>query len=171
MPLFLTEAPPFLKVEIMQDLYFSHLSDCYVFQGLSTDFLRQLAARLERHVYFPNDKIAEKGDVDYNIYFVHRGEVSCMELDEEFPALEYVTDIYRADEYFGLLQGLFKAMPHTNTYRARTVVDILALNLSKWSDIRLAFPEITQIIYAKASASRDAKRTYINPPLMTRPSV
>lgn len=162
MPQFLMEAPPFLKVAIMQDLYLSHLNSCYVFQGLSLDFLKQLTARLERFIYFPGDKIVEKGDVDLNIYFVHRGEVSCMDYDDEFPALEYPVDIYQADEYFGLLQGLYLATPHTHTYRARTVADILVLNHSNWTDIRIAFPEFTQIIYSRARAARNATRTYID---------
>lgn len=149
MPIFLIQAPNPLKVEIMGDMYADHLKKCYVFEGINYDFLKQLAARFERQVFFPGDYIVEKGDVDHSMYFVHLGEVYCMEQNKEYSALERPTYLVLKGEYFGIESGFFLNFPHENSYRAKTLSEVLVLHKDYWKDMREAFPHILTTIHEK----------------------
>lgn len=150
MPSLLLSAPEFIKYDIMGDLYMHHLANCFIFYGVDQTFLMQLSTRLKRHIFFPGNYIAEKGDVDHSMYFVQKGEIYCLEKDENYPTLERSVDLFGKDEYFGTLQGLFVGYPHFNTYRAKTLTEVLVLSLENWKDMRIAFPEVIQTIYERA---------------------
>lgn len=146
MPFFLREAPYYIKVQIMQDLFLEYIRNCNVFAGIKSHFLKQLAARLKRNIYFPGDTIIEAGDVDCCMYFVHRGKVASLEKDPLYPGLSYETGFFKKGDNFGILQGLARAVPHTATYKAVAKSDVLSLNFLDWLDLRIAFPAVKDLI-------------------------
>ncbi|KAK6618808.1 hypothetical protein RUM43_013199 [Polyplax serrata] len=157
MPQFLKTAPDFIKFHIMGDLYLHHLSKCFLFKGVPENFLTQLCSRLERVIYFPGNYIVKQGDVDHNIYFIHKGEVYCLERDEEYFLLERLTYLYHKNDYFGVLQGIFPTYAHPMSFRAKTLVEILVLNFNAWEDLRMVYHDTTQLIYRNAKEGKNVK--------------
>ncbi|KAL0277529.1 UNVERIFIED_CONTAM: hypothetical protein PYX00_004779 [Menopon gallinae] len=150
MPFFLRVAPYYIKVQIMQDLYMDYLKRCKVFHGITPSLLKQMSARLKRFIYFPGDTICQAGDVDSCMYFIHRGEVSKLDNDPLYSGLYYEVKIYTAGENFGIPQGLSRAVPHTNVYKAMSKSDVLSLHYYDWKDLRLAFPREAEVIAQRA---------------------
>lgn len=155
MPTFLLNSPDSLKLGIMTDLYMSRLINSPIFRGVDLNFLKLLACRMKRAIYFPGQKIVEKGDVDNTMYFIHNGEVYIIDQTEGDAYIEFVVDhIYPGDE-FGQVQGVASAFPHTNTYRARTVVEMITLYTRDWLDLKQAYPdEFSKIIQSTKNLAR-----------------
>lgn len=146
MPVFLLTAPPNLKMNIMENLYIHRLKSCPLFENTKEVFLKQLSGRLMRQIFFTEQKIVEKGDVDNNLYFVHKGEVNIIEQTSVAAYVEFVADALLPGDYFGDAQGLWVSRPHRYTYRARCFTEILVLNSHAWGDLRRSFPEIIEEI-------------------------
>ncbi|KAL0265512.1 UNVERIFIED_CONTAM: hypothetical protein PYX00_010841 [Menopon gallinae] len=139
MPTFLLHSPDAIKLEIMTDLYLSRLTNSPIFKMVDLKFLRLVASRMKRAYYFAGQKIVEKGDVDYTMYFINKGEVYIADQTEGDAYVEYVVDHMFAGEVFGQLQGVAIAFPHKNTYIARTVVEMITLCSKDWFDLRQAY--------------------------------
>lgn len=118
------------------------------------DFIRQLVVHLKRCVFFPGNFLAEKGDVDGCMYFIHDGEVDVFEMHGENVIPR---EVLRKRRSFGEASGLFNK-PHEYSYRAHTVVDALLLCYSDWQYLLKWFPASQEEIYSKAIQFHIKKR-------------
>lgn len=146
MPILVTKAPPYIKQDILYTLYGHHLETHFLFAKTHIDFLRQVIVHFKRCVYYPGNFLAEKGDVDNCIYFIHEGEVSVFDVlgDNIIPR-----EILRKGRSFGEASGLFRSH-HEYSYKAHTVVDALLLNYTDWAYLLQWFPASKKEIYEKA---------------------
>lgn len=102
---------------------------------------------MKRCVFFPGNFLAEKGDVDSCMYFVHAGEVNVFDVlgENVIPR-----EVLRKGRSFGEASGLF-GTKHEYSYKAHTVVDALSLNYSEWAYLLDWFPASREDIFEKAS--------------------
>ncbi|KAL0268632.1 UNVERIFIED_CONTAM: hypothetical protein PYX00_010490 [Menopon gallinae] len=150
MPMFLLHSPDAIKLGIMTDLYLSRLTNSPIFKAVGSKFLKLLSCRMKRAYYFPRQKIVEKGDVDYTMYFINKGEVYIVDQTEGDAYVEYVVNHMYSGEEFGQLQGVAIAFPHKNTYIARTVVEMITLCSKDWFDLRQAYQDEFHVIIENA---------------------
>lgn len=73
-------APNYLKQDVLMKLYGKYLLAHPLFKNTHTDFLRQVSCHFKRYIFFPGNIIAEKGDIDGCMYFIHRGEIEEYEM-------------------------------------------------------------------------------------------
>ena len=146
MPVLIDEAPPYLKQDIMSYLYSYHLRRHFLFMNTHTDFLRQLVVHMKRSVYLPNNYIVEKGDVDSTMYFIHRGEVGAFDSRE---GVEVQCFMLSTNMSFGEAQGLHR-VPFPLSYKALTVVEVLALKRSRWEYLLQFFPASREELTVKS---------------------
>ncbi|KAM3962666.1 uncharacterized protein ACR2FA_003293 [Aphomia sociella] len=142
------QAPMCLREDLLSALYMYHIQTPPLFQLLPHYFTRQLVARVQRIVVFPNKCIIQEGDIFSCIYFIHEREVEKWYTDTigERKMISLLT----SNGYFGFIPGLFPNTPFQFSYYARTVVDLVYLKLSEWQDLLNAFPEVKQKLYAGA---------------------
>lgn len=150
MPAIITEAPAYLKQDLMTALFGYHLTNHFLFANTHTDFLRQLVAHLQRCVFFPGNYLAETGDMDGSMFFIHDGEV---EVYDKHGNNDILRIILRRDQSFGEAQGLFN-IPHDQSYKARTVVDALILKREDWQFLLDWFPASHEEIMERAAEHR-----------------
>lgn len=62
---------------------------------------------------------------------------------------ETVHEVLHKEEVFGIVQGLFKEIPHHFSFRALTIADIASLKLSEWEYLLDFFPSTKDIIYQR----------------------
>lgn len=136
MPEIVTEAPAYLKQDLMMSLYGHHLNHHPLFEDAHTDFLRQLVVWLQRCLFFPGNYLVEKGDMDGSMYFIHDGEVEVF--DKNGNNLTFI-GILTKNSAFGEAQGFYN-IHHNLSYKARTVVDALILKKNNWNYLLEWFP-------------------------------
>lgn len=150
----------------MNEVYGQHLRHSYIFSGTEEAFIRQLSLELKHVIFFPGNYIVQHGDSNQSMYFIHRGEVSIIcytqynhcsiklfqvdILTVHSNLTETVHDVLHAGEMFGIAQGLYHGVPHHFSFRARTTVDIIRLQLNTWQDLLKFFPASRDLIYSKA---------------------
>lgn len=120
----------------MYAIYGKHLENHFLFIKTHVDFLRQLVCHLKPLVFFPNDCIVEKNDIDGTMYFVHSGEVIVYDV---MGNNVNVVRVLEKSMTFGEAQGLYN-VAHTFTYKAQTVCDILLLRRCDWDYLIEWFP-------------------------------
>lgn len=147
MPSLITEAPIYLKEDLMSALYGYHIYSHFLFSKTHRDFIRQLLLHLKRCIFFPGNYIVEKGDVDGCMYFIHKGQVIVVDVQE---TSELTRELLVEGNSFGVAQGLFM-IPHQYSYIAHTVVDTISLNLKDWKYLNYWFPASMQSIYKSAA--------------------
>lgn len=147
MPRLITEAPSYLKQDVMLYLFGYHLENHFLFAKTHKDFLRQLVTLFERRVYLPGNVIVEKGDMDSAMYFVHKGEVGAF---VRVGTNEVTSYILGSDMSFGEAQGLYN-FPYRKTYKAISVTFILALRRSAWEYLLKWFPASQETIMTEAT--------------------
>lgn len=147
MPSLVTQAPPYIRQDIMLNLYGIHIETHFLFARTHVDFVRQLVVHLKRCVFFPGNFLAEKGDVDGCMYFIHDGEVDVFDVHGENVIPR---EVLRKGKSFGEASGLFNS-PHIYSYKAHTVVDALLLRYLDWEYLLKWFPATREEIYEKAS--------------------
>ncbi|XP_022919020.2 uncharacterized protein [Onthophagus taurus] len=146
MPYLIALAPPYLKQDVMYYLYGHHLENHFLFAKTHKDFLRQVAALLERRIYLPGNVIVEKGDVDHTMYFLHNGEVGAYDK----PGMNELTFILTREMAFGEAQGMY-GIPFPVSYKALSTTTILALQKHSWEYLLEWFPASNEEIMAKAN--------------------
>lgn len=146
LPLIIKEAPFYLKQDIMYAMYGRHLENHYLFAKTHVDFLRQLVCHLKPYVFFPNNIIVEKYDVDSTMYFLHSGEVEVYDVMGKNMNLQKVLT---KGMTFGEPQGLYN-IPHTHTFKAITVCDVLILRRRDWIELLKWFPASEEQIHIGA---------------------
>lgn len=149
MPRFVKKAPLVLHCDLMNDIYGEHIRKSYIFAELDDNFLRQVTARLQHNVHFEDNYIVQHGDTDQNMYFIHRGQVNVLTVHPNLT--ETIHDILVPFDVFGIAQGLYHGLPHHFSFRAKTVVDILVLNLNDWYFMLKYFPDVQKILYNRAN--------------------
>lgn len=147
MPAIITEAPNYLKQDLMNALYGFHLENHFLFENTHVDFLRQIVVYLKRCVYFPGNYLVEKGDMDGSMYFIHDGDV---EVHEKHGNNEMFVRLLKRGQSFGEEQGLYN-VKYTFSYKARTVVDAVILRYTDWIYLLEWFPASAKEIYHKAA--------------------
>lgn len=110
--------------------------------------MRQLAVRLRRVVFFAGNYIVQDGDIDQNMYFIHRGEVSVLTVHSNLTETQH--ELLKSHDMFGLAQGLYHGLPHRFSFRAHTKVNILVLNFDSWNHMLKYFPIDKALIYNRA---------------------
>ncbi|KAI4458629.1 cyclic nucleotide-gated cation channel subunit a [Holotrichia oblita] len=166
----ITELPRTLKIDLMTSIYGKLIKDSYIFCRTERDFIRQLCLQLQHRTYFPGDYIVRDGDVDSCMYFIHKGDVGpgCSKttgtafitaspsrilqvqiLTDGQNVNETVHEVLHKEEVFGIVQGLFKEIPHHFSFRALTIVDIASLKLNEWEYLLDFFPKSKDIIYQR----------------------
>ncbi|KAK9743533.1 Cyclic nucleotide-binding domain [Popillia japonica] len=143
----ITELPRTLKIDLMTSIYGKLIKDSYIFCRTERDFIRQLCLHVEHRTYFPGDYIVRDGDVDSCMYFIHKGDVQI--LTDGQNVNETVHEVLHKEEVFGIVQGLFKEIPHHFSFRALTIADIASLKLSEWEYLLDFFPSTKDIIYQR----------------------
>ncbi|XP_017777398.1 PREDICTED: uncharacterized protein LOC108563283 [Nicrophorus vespilloides] len=144
-PAFINNATNYLKEDIMYDIYSHHLLNHFLLKNTHVDFLRQLMAHFKKCMFPKSYVIAEKGDIDCCMYFIHSGTVSVIVRNK------YVDDeLYtlNKNQSFGELQGLI-CSKHKYTYIAKTHVDIIMLNKNDWGYLLKFFPATVEEILEK----------------------
>ena len=53
-----------------------------IFDGLGTGFLRMLSMNIKAMLYLPQQIIITRGDIGHQMFFIHRGEVEVILLDQ-----------------------------------------------------------------------------------------
>lgn len=147
MPNLITGAPNYLKQDLMGALYGHHIYSHFFFSKTHTDFTRQLQLHLKRCVFFPGNFIVEKGDIDGRMYFIHRGQVTVVDVQDK---TEITRELLVEGKSFGEAQGLF-VIPHQFSYRAHTIVDTISLQFSDWEYLMRWFPASRETIYKSAN--------------------
>lgn len=147
MPVLIQRAPYYLKQDIMFALYGKHLENHFLFAKTHVDFLRQLVCYLKRCVYFPQNYITEKNDVDACMYFIHTGEVEVFDI---MGKNEIMQRLLTNNMSFGEAQGLYN-VPHAYSFKAHTIVDILILRRNEWSGLLKWFPASKEQIETAAA--------------------
>ncbi|XP_052757633.1 uncharacterized protein LOC113519257 [Galleria mellonella] len=142
------QAPMCLREDLLSALYMHHIQTPPLFRLLPQYFARQLVARVQRIVIFPNKCIVQEGDIFSCIYFIHEGEVEKWFTDSS--GEKKMISLLSSNGYFGFIPGLFPNTPFQFTYYTRTVVDLIYLRLSDWQDLLNAFPDVKQTLYAGA---------------------
>lgn len=155
LPLIIEEAPSYLKQDIMNAMYGKHLENHFLFAKTHIDFLRQLVCHLKPYVFFPSNYIVEKNDVDATMYFIHSGEIEVYDI---MGRNENIQKVLTKNMSFGEAQGLFN-IPHTHSYKALTVCDILILRRCDWFSLLDWFPASKEQIFegAKENLIEDPK--------------
>ncbi|GJQ67840.1 hypothetical protein Trydic_g16604 [Trypoxylus dichotomus] len=146
LPTLITEAPSYLKQDVMLYLFGYHLENHFLFAKTHKDFIRQLVTLFERRVYLPGNVIVEKGDVDDTMYFVHSGEVGAFDRQGTDVIQVFVV---KSDMSFGEAQGLYN-IPYKMTYKAVSVTFVLALRKSVWEYLLKWFPASQETIMQQA---------------------
>lgn len=131
----------------MYAIYGKHLENHFLFSKTHVDFLRQLVCHLKPYIFFPNNYIVEKYDVDSTMYFLHSGEIEVYDVMGKNMNLQKVLT---SGFSFGEAQGLYN-IPHTHTYKAITVCDVLILRRSDWIKLIDLFPASKEQIYIGAA--------------------
>lgn len=147
MPSLITGARKDLKQDLMSALYGHHIHMHYLFTKTHTDFTRQLLVHLKRCVYFPGNFIVEKGDIDGCMYFIHKGQVTVIDVQDK---TEVTRELLVQGKSFGEAQGLFM-IPHQFSYRAHTIVDTISLKFKDWQYLLHWFPASKECIYKSAA--------------------
>lgn len=145
----LSEAPSYIKQDVLGYLHGYHLANSSLFATTHKDFLRQLVTLMERRVYLPGNVIVEKGDIDYTMYFIHNGEVGGFDIQnmEEVQCFLLTNNMS-----FGEAQG-FHGIPYDLTYKALTMVVVLALEKSSWEYLLEWFPASEEELKKKGNKS------------------
>ncbi|GJQ74387.1 hypothetical protein Trydic_g21261 [Trypoxylus dichotomus] len=143
----IAELPRTLRIDLMTSIYGRLIKDSYIFGRTERDFIRQLCLQLKHHTYFPGDYIVRDGDVDSCMYFIYRGDVQI--LTDGQTVNETVHEVLHKNEVFGIVQGLFKEIPHHFSFRASTIVDLAILNLNEWEYLLDFFPKSKDVIYQR----------------------
>ncbi|XP_026726664.1 uncharacterized protein LOC113493065 [Trichoplusia ni] len=118
-------------------------------------FKRQLCARLRRVVIFPGKCIVREGDTFTTTYFVHQGELEKWYNDASGEGK--LLSVLYTNGYFGCITGLFPNRKNEFTYYARTVVDLVHLDLDNWRDLLAAYPDLKAVLY---NATREIRQEY-----------
>ncbi|KAI4458712.1 cyclic nucleotide-gated cation channel subunit a [Holotrichia oblita] len=147
MPKLISEAPDYIKQDIMKNLFGRHINDHFLFKCTHIDFQRQLVALFDVCVFPPGMYIVQKGDVDNCMYFIDAGEIIVYDrIDKK--EVEY--DVLGIGEAFGEAQGLY-GIPHDKSYKARFTSKIVILNKKKWRYLLDWFPASKEHIEEQAS--------------------
>lgn len=147
MPNLITEAPKYLREDLMKALYGNHIHTHFLFSKTHTDFTRQLLLHLKRCIFFPGNYIVEKGDIDGCMYFIHKGQVVVIDIQEK---TEIMRELLVQGKSFGEAQGLFM-IPHQFSYKAHTIVDAISLHLRDWEYLMYWFPASRECIFKSAA--------------------
>lgn len=120
-PVFVKESPSYIQESIMAAAYGHHLYEVaayfinlntitdlfllknFVFVSCHNDFLRLLIAKLQVKNFFAGDMICQQGDVDNQMYFIHKGKVEVFHVDQN---VEIVVDELQERDSFGVVSIL-----------------------------------------------------------------
>ncbi|KAF5281795.1 hypothetical protein FQR65_LT14542 [Abscondita terminalis] len=151
-PEIIEHLPRHAKEDLMNALYGHHLSNHFLFKTTHADLLRQLVVRLRRCIFFPQNVLVTKDDLDDRMYFIHRGTV------EMYQTKNYERTLMRvlhATDTFGEEQ-LFYNMSHKHSYKAKTIVEVLTLKHEDLFELLKWFPASSDIIF-------DRIKEYVTP--------
>lgn len=149
MPEFILDAPFCLRSDLMDAMFGYHIRKCKIFARVNEDFIRILVMKLQCFLFFEGNYIVQHGDIDEQMYFLHRGEVVVLTVHQDLTETHHQT--LRAPDIFGVRQGLFHGLPHHFSYRAQTKASILTLNLNDWYTMLDYFPNEKKLIYTHAA--------------------
>lgn len=100
--------------------------------------------------------MAEKGDIDGCMYFIHKGDVDVYDIQGKN---EIPREMLTKNTSFGEVQGLFR-VPHDYSYKAHTIVDAVFLDFSDWEYLITWFPASREEIF-RNSKQFEVKRTVV----------
>ncbi|XP_022918511.2 uncharacterized protein [Onthophagus taurus] len=156
-PMFVKLAPSHLKSHIKYAAYGYHIKENLIFMQCHDSFLHILCKKLKVQMYFTDDIICQRGDVNGTMYFIHRGSVKAYYITE---IEEIHVDSLIEKDCFGMVQGLFPNAPHTHTFKATTVTTILSLELKNWAQLLQFYPAAKFSIYEKMSRLDELCKQY-----------
>ena len=134
----LSDLPAPLRTEIALHLNRNVLRKVPLFSGASEVFLRELVLHFESVVAIPGEAIVRRGEIGHRIYFISRGTVEVLSLDES----EVVATL-RDGDFFG--EGaLLTSQPRSNTVRAVDYCNLFALNREHFNQVLEEFPEFAE---------------------------
>ncbi|XP_017785399.1 PREDICTED: uncharacterized protein LOC108568661 [Nicrophorus vespilloides] len=146
-PVLVDKLPSPLVKELKIELYLPLLMKSYLFNGTEELFLKNIAVLLDRSIYYPGNFIVYDCQIDECMYFIKSGQVEILTINTNLT--ETIHDVLHEMEMFGLAQGLFNRIPHHFTFRARTKVEILTLQLEKWDYLLRYYENSKQIVYKR----------------------
>lgn len=116
------DLPVNLKTKLSLILNRDLIEKVPLFQGASSDLVKDIILKLEPITFMPGDVIVEKGELGYEMYFISGGSVDVVSEDGK---TVYAT--LAAGQFFGEIALLLSA-PRTATIKARDYCDLYKLD-------------------------------------------
>ncbi|XP_022918862.2 uncharacterized protein [Onthophagus taurus] len=142
-PVLITQAPYYLRQDIMFQLYGNHLLNHVLFAKTHIDFIKQLVTHMKLEVYLPGQYIIQKGDVDNTMYFIVDGEVRVW---KRLIGRKEHQKVLKAGASFGVKQGFLKEA-HVKSVETVVSSNILCLNTNDWEYLMESFPASKETLF------------------------
>ncbi|PKA47189.1 Potassium channel KOR1 [Apostasia shenzhenica] len=79
----LQDIPVSIRAKISEDLYKPYIETIHLFKGCSSEFIHQIAIRLQEEFFLPGEVILEQGNAVDQLYFVCDGILECVGIGED----------------------------------------------------------------------------------------
>jgi hypothetical protein len=135
----LSEIPEPLRSEVAEYIVGDLLKAAPIFQDASSALIRHLAPKLKPRLSMPNDLVVREGSPGYEMYFINSGQVEVYRGQAEGPM-----EVLTAGDHFGELALLNEASLRTANVRAKSVVELFALDRSSFLDALELFPDFAE---------------------------
>ncbi|XP_017779326.1 PREDICTED: uncharacterized protein LOC108564729 [Nicrophorus vespilloides] len=144
-PSFLRDAPYYLREGVLDSMYGFHLRNHPVFRRCHVDLVRQIASTFTTLYFFDGDFIANIGDIDGKMYFIHTGQL--LGLSEDTLDYEVVDRHFETGEHFGFEQLFQLNVGHKYSYKVISKCIILVLSSKNVLPLLDFFPASKHMIY------------------------
>lgn len=144
----LEDLPTSLRIEIALHLNRNILRKVPLFEKASETFLRELVLHLVPVVSLPGDTIVRRGEIGQRIYFINKGSVEVLSIDEGA-----VVATLNDGDFFGEM-ALLSSEPRANTVRAVDYCNLYVLGRDKFDQVLDDFPEFAAEIRRVAGRRR-----------------
>ncbi|MBI4566926.1 MAG: ion transporter [Planctomycetes bacterium] len=132
--------PEPLKAEILLYLNRAMIEKVPIFQGASSDFVREIVLNMKPVVFSPGEFVFRKGEVGHTMFFISRGGVDVVSEDGQT-----VFATLREGNFFGEI-ALLLSMPRTASIRAVGYADLYELNKETFDRVLARFPDFEKQI-------------------------
>jgi voltage-gated potassium channel len=145
----LEDLPESLRIEIALHLNRHVLSKVPLFEGASEIFLRELVLRLEPVIHTPGDTIMRRGEIGNRIYFINKGTVDVLSVDEQ-----RIIATLAGGDFFGEM-ALIHRRPRSNTVLAVDYCNLYALDRESFEQVLEDFPDFAAEVRRVADRRRE----------------
>lgn len=135
----LEELPDWVRSDIKFELHGTSMLKMPFFRECGESFLRALVDKLDSQVCLAGDEIVRSGDLATHMYFLHRGRVDVMDVDNRSVALQL-----GPGSFFGeaaLLRKNAAGQRRAASVRAKTFCYLFALSAAEFDEVLAHFPE------------------------------